>query len=261
MAQVYYSVLMERTIPDYAFSSFMDLSMRAGHLGHARINIGYTRIDVARNTLVAEFIRNAKSDDDTLVMLDADHMHPDYTVERLAAHDEGVVVALAFRRCVPYDPQIYRFNDEGNLVQPSEWGQGLLKIDAFGCAAIAMKRWVFRKLDEAGISYPWFRFWYPKGMGLDNKFPSEDIFFGLACGNAGIDCYCDTTVVSPHLTVGTVQTDTWQAYLADHPEFRLGGEPVPAGLREKLGMDLDIPEDPPYGTPKITLVAALGGEE
>ena len=229
---------MERTIPDYAFSAFMDLGMRAGSLGFARINIGYSRIDVARNTVAKAFILQAKSDDDTLVMLDMDHIHPDYTVERLASHDEDVVCALAFRRCPPYDPQIYRFNDDGNLVQPSEWGQGLLKIDAFGCAAIAIKRRAFRKLDESGMAYPYFRFWYPKGMGLDNKFPSEDIFFGLACRSAGIECYCDTTVVSPHLTVGTVQEDTWTAYLADHPEFRLGAdaEMAPTDLQAKLGV-------------------------
>jgi len=229
---------MERTIPDYAFASFMDMAMRAGHLGFARINIGYSRIDVARNTVAKSFILQARNDDDTLVMLDMDHLHPDYTVERLASHDEDVVCALAFRRCPPYDPQIYRFNDDGALVQPSEWGQGLLKIDAFGCAAIAIKRRTFRKLDESGMSYPYFRFWYPKGMGLDNRFPSEDIFFGLSCRSAGIDCYCDTTVVSPHLTVGTVQEDTWQAYLADHPEFRLGAdaEMAPADMRAKLGV-------------------------
>ena len=85
--------------------------------------------------------------------------------------------------------------------------------------------------------YPYFRFWYPKSMGLDNKFPSEDIFFTLACGNAGIEVYCDTTVVSPHLTVGTVQEDTWLAYLKDHPEFRQGGleDPAPEDLKRKLG--------------------------
>jgi len=238
VAQVYFSVLPERTIPDYAFSAFMDLAMRAGARGFARINIGYGRIDVARNTVAKAFILQSKSDDDTLVMMDMDHIHPDTVVERLARHDEGVVVALAFRRCAPYDPQIYRFNDDGNLVQPSEWGQGLLKIDAFGCAAIAIKRWVFRKLDESGMAYPYFRFWYPKGMGFDNKFPSEDIFFGLACRSAGIECYCDTTVVSPHLTVATVQEDTWQAYLVDHPELKIETQQVPTDLRVKMGVQL-----------------------
>ena len=171
MAQVYYSVLIERTIPDHAFSAFMDMAMRAGHLGYARINIGYSRVDVARNTVAKAFILQTKSDDDTLVMLDCDHTHPDDVVERLARHDEDVVVALAFRRCPPYDPQIYRHGQAGNLVQPTEWGQGLLKIDAFGMAAIAIKRRVFRKLDESGMSYPYFRFWYPKGMGLREQVP------------------------------------------------------------------------------------------
>jgi hypothetical protein len=236
MPQVYYSVLPERTIPEHGFASLMDLAMRAGAQGFARINIGYSRVDVARNTVVKAFILQSKSDDDTLVMLDCDHTHPDTVVERLARHDEDVVVALAFRRCPPYDPQIYRHGPEGVLIQPSEWGQGLLKVDAFGCAAIAIKRRAFRKLDDHGMLYPYFRFWYPKGMKLDNSFPSEDIFFGLACEAAGIECYCDTTVVCPHLTVGTVDDVSWTNYLEDHPEFRIEDHSpeIPPDLKVKM---------------------------
>ena len=236
MPQVYYSVLPERTIPEHGFASLMDLAMRSGAQGHARINIGYSRVDVARNTVTKAFLLQSKSDDDTLVMLDCDHVHPDTVVERLARHSEGVVCALAFRRCPPYDPQIYRHGEGGQLVQPSEWGQGLLRVDAFGMAAIAIKRWVFRKLDESGMLFPYFRFWYPKGMGMDNSFPSEDIFFGLACEAAGVECYCDTTVVSPHLTVGTVDETSWTTYLADHPEMRAEdyAPEIPPDLRVKV---------------------------
>lgn len=237
MSKVYYSILPERTIPDYAFAGFMDMAMRAGWRGYSRINIGYARVDVARNTVVKAFLLQPEpDDDDTLIMLDCDHVHPDDVLENLARHKEGVVVALAFRRCPPYDPQIYRFGPDGHLVQPSEWEQGLVKIDAFGCAAIAIKRWVFKKLDESGIQYPYFRFWYPKGMTLDNKFPSEDIFFGLACHSANIECYCDTTVVCPHLTASTVDDSAWTAYLADHPEFKLEDQTIPTDLAAKLGV-------------------------
>lgn len=236
MPQVYYSVLMERTIPDYAFAGFMDMAMRAGWKGFARINIGYSRVDVARNTVVKAFLGQTTDPDDTLIMLDCDHVHPDDVLERLAAHNEDVVVALAFRRCEPYDPQIYRFGPDNRLIQPSEWGKGLLPIDAFGCAAVAMKRRVFTKLEAQGIAYPWFRFWYPKGMGMDNNFPSEDIFFGLACKSAGIGCYCDTTIVCPHLTAGTVDDGTWAAYLKDNPQLRIPERDIPEDLRSKLGV-------------------------
>jgi hypothetical protein len=236
LPQVYFSVLPERTIPEHAFAGFLDLSMRAGAQGFARINIGYSRIDVARNTVVKAFILQSKSDDDTLVMMDCDHTHPHDVVERLARHNEDVVCALAFRRCPPYDPQIYRHNEEGVLVQPSEWGQGLLKIDAFGFAAVAIKRRAFRKLEDSGIAYPWFRFWYPKGMTFDNSFPSEDIFFGLACESAHIDCYCDTTVVCPHLSIGVIDQKSWDDYVADHPEMLLENQApeVPEDLKIKL---------------------------
>lgn len=239
VAQVYFSILPERTIPEAAYASLMDMAMRAGARGYARINIGYTRVDVARNTVVKAFLLQPNPEpDDTLIMLDCDHTHPHDVLERLARHDEDVVVALAFRRCPPYDPQIYRHGPDGRLIQPSEWGQGLLKIDAFGCAAIAIKRRTFAKLDASGLLYPYFRFWYPKGMTLDNSFPSEDIFFGLACEAAGIECYCDTTVVCPHLTVGTVEEESWANWLTDHPEMVLEGQDVPADLAAKMGVAL-----------------------
>jgi hypothetical protein len=238
MSQVYFSILPERTIPEHAYASHMNLAMRAGALGYRRINVSYNRVDVARNLVCKTFIQQTEDDDDTLVMMDCDHCHPDTIVERLARHSEDVVVALAFRRSPPYDPQIYRHGPNNQLVQPSEWEQGLLKIDAFGCAAIAIKRRTFRKLDEFGMMYPYFRFWYPKSMKMENTFPSEDIFFGLACEAAGIECYCDTTVVSPHLTVSVVDEKSWAEWLKDHPDIIFETPSIPDDLKIKmLGQD------------------------
>lgn len=235
MSQVYWAVLMERTIPDYAFAAFMDMSMRAGNKGYARINVGYTRIDVARNRVAQTFVESTDDPDDVLIMLDMDHIHSRDTLDRLAAHGQDVVAALAFRRCPPYDPQMYKLVNDA-LVQPSTWEPGLLEVDAFGMAAFAVRRRVFDALEERGVHYPWFRFWYPNVPMAQQSFPSEDIFFCMCLGAAGIPMYVDTTLVAPHLTVSTVADDTWAAYLEDNPGLRLDARPVPAGLAEKLGV-------------------------
>jgi len=238
LSQVYYAILQERTGvgSDAAFSACLDLAMRAGHLGYARINVGYTRVDVARNRITQEFLRHSNEPGDVLIMLDGDHVHPRHTLERLAGYDEDVVAALAFRRCPPYDPQMYRYNERNELVQPSSWEKGLVPVDAFGMAAIAIKRRVFARLDEHGLTYPYFRFWYPRVPMDEQIFPSEDVYFALACRSAGIECYVDTGLVSPHLTLSTVQEDSWHMWLADHPELLAEEQrlDVPNDLRVKI---------------------------
>jgi hypothetical protein len=237
LGQVYYSVLVERAITDLAFAGFLDLTLRAGRQGYARINVGYCRVDVARNKIARAFLEAPEpADDDTLIMMDADHLHPRDILERLASHEEDVVAALAFRRCPPYDPQMYRWNEAKQLVQPSSWDEGLVPVDAFGMAAFAVKRRVFQKLIDAGHEYPFFRFWYPRAAMAEQIFPSEDIYFCLTCRQAEIPLHVDTSLVCPHLCMNLVDGGTWQMYLADHPEMRMPAVNVPADMRVKVGM-------------------------
>lgn len=232
MSQVYYTVLMERTIMGESFPGLMDIATRAGGLGYTRISMPYTRVDVARNRAVEMFRSKGGDPNDLLIMLDMDHMHDPDILERLDSANLPVLAALAFRRGEPHDPQMYRHGPGGQLVQPSEWEEGPVRVDAFGAAALAIRRWVFDKLEEHGFSHPFFRFWYPKGN--QGVFPSEDIFFGLLCEAAEIECYVDTRIECPHLTAAVVDSQTWKAYLADHPELKLESQIIPEDMREKV---------------------------
>jgi hypothetical protein len=224
-------------MPDHCVSNFLDMSMRAGALGYHRINVGYSRIDVARSQIVRTFLEAGDDPDDTLVMMDMDHIHPRDTIERLADHEHDVVAALAFRRCPPYDPQMYKIHEDGTLVQASSWDTGLVEVDAFGMAAFATKRRVYRKLEEAGANFPYFRFWYPRVPMEQQGYPSEDIFFCMCLKAAGIPMLVDTGLVSPHLTMSTVDDNTWFEYLADNPAMVEGRvTAMPPGLAEKVGV-------------------------
>jgi hypothetical protein len=135
---------------------------------------------------------------------------------------------------------MYRLVNE-ELVQPSEWDKGLVEVDAFGMAAFAVKRKVFAQLEEHGISFPYFRFWYPHVSMMQQTFPSEDIYFCMALKAAGVPMYVDTAVVCPHLTWAVVDDGTWADYLRDHPDLRDGSlaRPVPDGLADKLGLEAE----------------------
>jgi hypothetical protein len=96
-----------------------------------------------------------------------------------------------------------------------------------GTGAIAIRRWVFTKLDENGYTWPYFRFEYPKECNF-NK--SEDIVFCEICEKSGIAMYCNTEIVSPHLIEKTVDANTWFGEYKAKAELHDFGQ---AGQEEK----------------------------
>lgn len=215
---VYWSLLMERSIQELAVKSLIGIASQCGALGFQNIVTGYARVDVARNKIVQCFLEATQDPDASLVMLDCDHNHPKDIVPRLARfpHEVGVIGALAFRRGMPFDPCFYMRVNEG-LVCPIEFGE-ILKGVAVGTGAICIKRWVFEELEKSGWKYPYFRYEYPD---YDPKspvdFPSEDMVFAKACEKIGIAHYCDTSLITPHLTMAEIDQESWLQYLADNP--------------------------------------------
>lgn len=216
--KVYWAVLMERSIQEYAVASLLNVAQHAGKRGYDRIVLPYVRTDVGRNLMVKTFLELTSDPDDTLIMLDADHAHPADILERLAAHAVGVVGALAFKRGEPYSPCFFvRGEDDEQLYAPAEWDAGsLIPCVVVGTGAIAIKRWVFVKLQEGGEAWPFFRYYYPPQTV---HFPTEDVYFGQLCDGLGIPHHCDTALITPHLTVNQVDETSWQGWIADHPEM------------------------------------------
>ncbi len=215
--RVFWAMLMERSVQDNAVLSGLSVASYSGGRGYNLLMAPYTRTDIARNKLVERFLAESQDDMDALVMLDCDHVHPPDIIERLVAHgnqrpEVGVVGALAFRRGAPFDPCFFIENEEGGVDRLAEFG-GLHRGTIVGTGAIAIRRWVFRRLEEAGYLAPWFRYRYEDGTP---EAPSEDMYFGLCCQAAGIPHYCDTDLEIPHLIASQVDRESWAQYVEDH---------------------------------------------
>lgn len=174
--------------------------------GHAFVRTQYARTDLQRNKLAEHLL---STDYTHLLMLDADHRHPDNIVERLSRWVERdpsrlVVAGLAFRRGQPYDPQAYIMRD-GKPMQPAEFKPGLAKVDFVGTAAMLINRVVFERLPK-----PWFAFDY-RGANA-GTWPGEDIWFCTSCMEAGIQVYCDMSCVSPHLAEAWIDQKTFETF-------------------------------------------------
>lgn len=266
MPEVYWSLLLERSVQEQNVQSMLDVATRTGHLdvigrlwavaapaeretlvrlvgqaelasllnenrltlgaeknGYIRIFHPYSRTDQARNDLSKVFMELADDPEDTLVMLDCDHLHPPDIIERLAVHppERGVVGALAFRRGAPHFPCFFHRDPSGVYHIITEWEKGTLlggqMGSIVGTGAIAIKRWVFERLDSQGFHWPFFRYAYMPNGPVQ---PSEDIYFGEACEQCGILQYCDTSLETPHLTVGRIDSGSWELWQANHPEVK-----------------------------------------
>ena len=204
----------------------MKVAYRMGQLGWTPLWAEYGRTDVTRQGLALAFLEHSANPNDTLVMLDVDHEHPREVLERLAAHDVPVAAALNFRRGEPYQACAFRRSGVGDLHHLASFPPGLHRMDALGTGAIAIQRRVFERLQALG--HVWF-FKYEYGSPTDPlASPSEDMYFSKICEEAGIEMFVDTTIVSPHITLGLIDQDTHEAYMADHPDAMGGTSPIAA---------------------------------
>lgn len=205
---VYWAVLMERTIPETASNALLNVAMAAGAQGFTRIGVPYMRVDWARSLVARAFLDRTSNPNDLLITLDCDHKHPQDVLSKLAQHppDVGVVGALSFRRGPPYEGMFFIRDKDGKLRAPAEWDQGLYEVDAVGMGAIAVRRWVYDRLDASGWTWPYYQFAYPEDCNF-NK--SEDIVFCEKCREAGIQIYCNTSLVTPHLGEYLLDDKLW----------------------------------------------------
>ena len=165
-------------------------------LGYYNIDMPYARTDVTRNRLERRFRRLSTRPDDVLVLLDGDHDHPYDIVERLATEDVPVLVALCRTRTPPYNPVMLRRVD-GVLQYITDWPEGqIIRADAVGTGAVAIKAHVFDQLEAAGVYAPFFRYMY---KDEDEHQPSEDLYFSAGCEQAGVGMACHTGVYSDHI--------------------------------------------------------------
>ncbi len=217
--KVFWAVLFERYMAFEPVERLLDIAALAAQLGAARMSVPYAATDTARNIIVDGFLRHTDDPNDLLIMLDNDHLHPADIVEQLARHDpaRGVVGALYFRRGEPYDPMFYLRTASGQLRNPAVFNVGpLYEAACIGTGAIAIRRWVFDKLQAAGVEAPFFRYYQYQANGNRS---TEDIYFGDICERAGIAHYVDTSLISPHQRTSFVGLPEWEAQMRTRPEL------------------------------------------
>jgi len=155
---------------------------------------------------------------DRLVMLDVDHKHPPDVVGRLVAHQVPVVAALAFRRMAPYDPMAYvKTGDTFEIV--TEWTGGLMQVTWVASCAVCIETAVLKRVQWPWWHYPTKRKFLEGAMRpptdrISAECPSEDIGFCENCRIAGVPVYCDTGLVTPHLTVLWADDNLYRAVIA-----------------------------------------------
>ncbi len=220
-SRIFWCVLAERSIQEAAFNALLDVAAYCGSKGYARIQLPYMRTDAARNQAAWTFLEQSGEPNDVLVMLDCDHAHPYYVVERLIEHppERGVVAALGFRREAPFDPMFFWRPAPGQYRHPEEWTPGLTyECDAVATCAIAIRRWVLERLraQQAGTDMPWFRYSYSEAGQIHDV--SEDMYFAWLCQTNGIRQYCDTGLVTPHLRTDQVAAEHWRAFRRSQQE-------------------------------------------
>src|SRR3990172_9067564 len=254
--QVWWAFLSERCEYDQAGMVRERIAYRAGQRGYRRIECEYGRMDVRRMGLSVIFKQLTTAPTDTLVMLDIDHEHPPDVIERLAAHDVGVVAPLMFRRGEPYEACAFRAAPDGSIHHLANFPEGLFEMAQVGTGAIAIQRWVFDELDRQVLGPWYFRYNYRVGEDGTLHMPSEDMHFGEICRKAGIPHYVDTSFESPHATIGFVDKQTHLDYWADHPPatgptaLRLESDAMvqkAEGGRQKAEPETDAPGIPPMG--------------
>lgn len=136
---------------------------------------------------------------DWLLFLDDDHILPPDLVYRLMSHGKDVVGALAFRRVAPFGPCVFSWQtnqEDGKLMvvdRPDLIRKGLQRVDAIGFAAVLIKCDVFKRLGPP----PWFK--------VDEV--GEDLHFCDLCAQAGIDVWCDTDLIVPHINDDGIAVD------------------------------------------------------
>lgn len=209
--QVFWAVLLIPAVSEYAVSSVINAAMVANSYGFTRLMLPYMRTDKARNLLVKSFREMSQHPDDVLVMLDCDHEHPAGIIADLANHpsEMGVVGALAYRRSPPNDPLFFGINsDSSALNAPKQFELGeMYRCDVVGSGAIAIRRWVFDRLEAAGFEWPFFRYEYPSQFDYEQ---SEDVYFARCCHAAGISQYCNTSIEIPHLIRAVADSAHWK---------------------------------------------------
>jgi len=194
---VYWTMLFERTHYDVVVERFGQQCAFYARPGFQRLSHPYARTDSARNQFTRTFMECSARDDDVMVMLDGDHLHPVDIVLQLAQQPYDVIGAAYRMRHPPHNLAVFVGDEAGKMSTPTAIKEhGVARVARVGTGAIAIRRRAFRKLVAAGEQWPFFRYEYPEGMEYS---PTEDMYFSELCDRHDIGVHVDTRIWTDHL--------------------------------------------------------------
>lgn len=128
-----------------------------------------------------------------LWFMDDDHAFAPGILDALVQHDLPLVVPVCLTRVAPFQPVTYTEKVADNLYLPiplvDHPEEGLVKLEAGGCAGMLIRRSVLESIEP-----PWFEY-------TDR---SEDIVFCEKAKAAGFEIYADLSARLGHITTAVV---------------------------------------------------------
>jgi glycosyltransferase involved in cell wall biosynthesis len=137
-----------------------------------------------RNNMVESALEEGA---DYVLFIDADMRFPKDTLERLIAHDKGIIGVNATTRSSPVKAtaKTLEIDEDGtcNWKQISSKNKtGIQQADGIGCGVMLIS-----KETLTSIHKPWFFF----ELLPENKLLGEDIYFCIKAKDVGIDTFID----------------------------------------------------------------------
>lgn len=177
------------------------------HFTDVRLNLSRRfPTDVARNEICAEVL---KSEQDYLLFLDADMVHPANLVERLLSADKPVISARYQTKKAPFASIAYvkhKTQTGPHRYASIHFGQGVFEIERGGAGALLIRRDVLQAIYDR-VGHNWFRYQRMDGKDADLTV-SEDFWFYQQAREAGFSCWIDWDCVVPHLGTMAID-DSW----------------------------------------------------
>ena len=166
--------------------------IRHGVACDSHIIAGLQFIDLARNRIVAAFLKSEATD---LIFVDADQGWDPEAVPRILGHEELIVAALPPKKC---DPPEFHSNAltgkiQNGLFESREAGTGFMRIRRDAFAALDAAYPDLAKADRENAETPYFQTGIHAG-----GFLGEDMFFCRLWTGMGESLWIDPDVTFTH---------------------------------------------------------------
>jgi hypothetical protein len=201
------------------------LNVEAGRVTKIIDMMSSPKVDTARNRIVESWLKT--SDADYLLMVDADMVLPEDTIERLINHDKDIACGLYFLGSGTLKggliPTLHVINQE-NKDRPLDilWDyptNALVQVAGTGAGCMLIKREVAEKMLIArGEDHPmpWFAYGVHNGVAI-----GEDIAFCLTANKMGFEVWVDTGLIPQHVKPSFLGEEQYAMSLLrpEHPAY------------------------------------------